>query len=464
MQALLPSSLTKIMDLLWDAICVVDEEGRYVFVSASYERIFGYAPQEIIGRRMIELVHPDDRELTLRTAAAIMQGQPQPHFQNRYIRKDGKVVHIMWSARWSETDRMRIAVARDITELKQAESMTSALHAISEAAHTTDNLPSLFEQIHHIIGELLPADNFFVALYDHARNELSFPYWVDERDERPAPRPLDSGTLTAELIRRGQPLLFTPAHPSDPTLPVIGTDAVHWLGAPLTSRGITIGALVVQSYSNATRYTETDKELLQFVSTQVAAAVERKQAEARLHHIARHDPLTDLANRDLFYQQFDAALERARRFGGCHALLYLDLDKFKDVNDGHGHHVGDVLLCEVAQRIRHCVREGDVVGRVGGDEFVVLLNGLQHPADSLIVAEKLRAALEEPFPLSGGSELVCASIGVAIYPEHGDESRSLTRAADDAMYRAKKIGGNCVCMAGDASDEDMPVARAPLTT
>ncbi len=464
MQTLLPSSLTKIMDLLWDAICVVDEQGRYVFVSASYERIFGYAPHEVIGRRMIDLVHPDDRELTLRTAAAIMEGQPQPHFQNRYIRKDGKVVHIMWSARWSETDRVRIAVARDITELKRAESMTAALHAISEAAHTTDNLPSLFEQIHRVIGELLPADNFFVALYDPAHNELSFPYWVDERDEQPAPRPLDSGTLTAELIRSGQPLLFTPAHPSDPSLPIMGTDAVHWLGAPLTSRGVTIGALVVQSYSNATHYTDTDKELLQFVSTQVAAAVERKQAEARLHHIARHDALTDLANRDLFYQQFDAALEQARRFGGCLALLYLDLDKFKDVNDRHGHHVGDILLCEVAQRIRHCVREGDVVGRVGGDEFVVLLNGLHQPEDSLAVAEKLRVALNEPFLLGGEYALACASVGVATYPEHGDESRSLTRAADDAMYRAKKIGGNRVCMAADPGGEDRQAARAPVTT
>lgn len=460
----LPSSLAKIMDLMWDAICVVDAEGRYVFVSASYERIFGYAPHEVIGQRMIELVHPDDRDVTLRTAAAIMDGHPQSHFQNRYVRKDGKIVHIMWSARWSATDRMRIAVARDITELKRAESMTSALHAISEAAHVTDNLPSLFEQIHHIIGKLLPADNFFVALYDRARNEISFPYFVDERDERPAPRPLDSGTLTGELIRSGQPLLFTPTQPSDPLLPVIGTDAVHWLGAPLTSRGTTIGALVVQSYSQNTSYTESDRDLLQFVSTQVAAAIERKQAEARLHHIARHDPLTDLANRDLFYQQFDAALEQARRFGGCLALLYLDLDKFKDVNDRFGHHVGDVLLCEVAQRIRHGVREGDVVGRVGGDEFVVLLHGLHHPSDSLVVADKLRLALADPILLSEDPVDVCASIGVATYPEHGDESRSLTRAADDAMYRAKKVGGNHVCMAPYPDDENAGVAREPATT
>nr|WP_109126300.1 GGDEF domain-containing protein [Dyella sp. C11] len=446
--------LNKIMDLLWDAICVVDTEGRYVFVSAAYERIFGYKPDEVIGRRMIDLVHPDDREATLEVASAIMAGHPQSHFQNRYIRKDGSVVHIMWSARWSETEQMRIAVARDITALKRAESMTAALHAISEAAHTADNLPTLYEEIHRIVGALLPAGNFFVALYDPLHNEMTFPYFVDERDDTPPAQSMDAGSLTAQVIRSGQALLVTPGAPSDPSLPVIGTDALHWLGVPLCSQGITVGALVVQSYSDATRYTEADKELLQFVSTQVAAAIERKQAEARLHHIARHDPLTDLANRDLFHQQFESALENVSRFGGNLALLYIDLDKFKLVNDRYGHHTGDLLLCEVAQRIRSHLREGDVVGRMGGDEFVVLLCRLQSLADSISVAEKLRAAIHEPFQLGDHMLHASVSIGVATYPLHGRTSRELSRAADAAMYQVKEFGGNRVRIAGDT---DKPV-------
>lgn len=450
--------LDKILDLLWDAICVVDAEGRYVFVSAAFERIFGYAPDEVIGRRMIELVHPDDREMTLNTVAAIMDGQPQPHFQNRYVRKDDKIVHIMWSARWSELDGVRIAVARDITELKRAESMTAALHAISEAAHASDDLSALFEQIHRIIGALLPAANFFVALYDPEGREVSFPYFVDERDEPPAPQGLDSGTLTAELIRTGQAMLLTPGSPPHGPLAIHGSDALHWLGVPLISRDGIIGALVVQSYSDATRYTLADKELLQFVSTQVAAAIERKQAETRLHHIARHDPLTDLANRDLFYQQFDASLDKARRFGGCVALLYIDLDKFKQVNDRFGHHAGDLLLCDVAQRIKQGLREADLVGRVGGDEFVVLLNDLHAPDDSLAVAEKLRASLNEPFLLADRRLQISTSIGIATFPRHGDEARQLTRAADYAMYHVKKNGGNRIRLANapDTPDDAPP--------
>lgn len=144
--------LANVADLLLDAICVVDTEGRYLYVSAAYERIFGYPPEEVLGRRMIDLVHPDDRERTLRAAEEIMHGQPKLHFQNRYLRKDGQVVHVMWSARWSEADQARIAVARDITELKRAETIQAALYAISEAAFATKDLLALFQRIHRIIA------------------------------------------------------------------------------------------------------------------------------------------------------------------------------------------------------------------------------------------------------------------------------------------------------------------------
>lgn len=441
--------LANVMDLLLDAICVVDVEGRYVFVSAAFERIFGYTPEEVIGRPMIELVHPDDRERTLQAANEIMGGQPKPHFQNRYVRKDGRVIHVMWSARWSETDRMRIAVARDITELKRAESMQVALHAISEAAHSAGDLLTLFRHIHQIIGKLLPARNFFVALYDEKKDELSFPYFVDEYDSAPAPRKLDSGTLSAEVIRTGQALLLTPdtrtALPGR-VGPIDGMDSLDWLGVPLgTQRGV-IGALVVQSYSGEVRYTERDKTLLQFVSTQVASAIERKQTETWLQYVALHDQLTALPNRILFHDRLRTALVRARRDHSLLALLYIDLDKFKLVNDSFGHDIGDLLLCGVADRLRHCVRESDTVGRVGGDEFVVLLDNISQAEHALIVAEKIRSALNQPFELPGNRLHISTSIGVAVHPRHGDDNRQLMRLADDAMYSAKKHGGNRLMM------------------
>src|SRR4051794_30782270 len=148
--------LANVMDLLLDAICVVDREGRYLFVSAAFERIFGYAPEEVIGRPMIELVHPADRERTLQVAARINAGESMPYFENRYLRKDGKVAYIMWSARWSEIDQARIAVGRDVTELKRAQFVQVALFDISEAANKAEDVLALCRRAHQIIGSLLP--------------------------------------------------------------------------------------------------------------------------------------------------------------------------------------------------------------------------------------------------------------------------------------------------------------------
>lgn len=446
--------LANVMDLLLDAVCLVDAEGHFVFVSAACKRIFGYLPEEMIGRSMIDMVLPEDREETLKVAAEVLAGQPSPHFVNRYRRKNGKVVHIMWSARWSEADQLRIAVARDITELRQAESMRAALHAISEAAHSAEDLLALFRQIHQIIGELIPAANFFVALYDAKKDELSFPYYVDEHDEAPTPRKLDSGTLSAEVIRTGRALLLTPDTEvalSEHVDRIVGRESLDWLGIPLRGQKGIIGALVVQSYSGDVRYTAQDMALLDFVSLQVAAAIERKQTETWLRHMALHDTLTNLPNREWFDESLRTALARARRDRERLSLLYIDLDRFKEVNDTYGHATGDILLCEVALRISGCVRQSDTVGRVGGDEFVVLLNSIKSPQDAPLVAEKIRVALNQPFELGGHRLHISSSIGITLFPEDGQDKMQLMRQVDSAMYRAKKLGGNRSLMHGDPS-------------
>ncbi len=190
------------------------------------------------------------------------------------------------------------------------------------------------------------------------------------------------------------------------------------------------------------RYAQKDVELLQFVSTQAATAIERKQMEIWLQHIARHDPLTDLPNRELFYDRLQTALLGAKRNQTLLSLLNIDLDRFKQVNDTLGHPVGDLLLQEVARRLKQCVRESDTVGRVGGDEFLVLLHDLPLPEDAMIVAEKIRVALGQRYDLADQRVHISPSIGVALYPGHGDDYKQLIRYADEAMYDAKKNGGN----------------------
>ncbi len=174
---------------------------------------------------------------------------------------------------------------------------------------------------------------------------------------------------------------------------------------------------------------------------------ELKLAEDRLRHIAQHDPLTGLPNRVLMGDRLQRAIALARRERHLLSLMFVDLDRFKAINDTLGHDIGDVVLRQAAQRMVECMRETDSVARMGGDEFVVLLEGLDNPDDALMVAEKLRQCLEAPFEVSQHRLSVAASIGVAIYPQHGKDDAALLVSADHAMYQAKNRGGNQVRLA-----------------
>ena len=167
---------------------------------------------------------------------------------------------------------------------------------------------------------------------------------------------------------------------------------------------------------------------------------ERKDIEEHMRHMAQYDGLTHLPNRALFSDRLQQALAAAKRDRNHLALMFLDLDKFKPINDTYGHAVGDLLLKEAAQRIQDCLRASDTAARIGGDEFVVLLPIIEAEQDASMVGEKIRNALVQPFELGGHTLNISSSIGVAVYPEHGADEKLLVKSADIAMYHAKKNG------------------------
>lgn len=162
--------------------------------------------------------------------------------------------------------------------------------------------------------------------------------------------------------------------------------------------------------------------------------------ETQLEFVAHHDSLTLLPNRNLFTERFHQAILRARRTSGECAVLYLDLDRFKPVNDTHGHAIGDHLLKQVADRIKSCVRKTDTVARFGGDEFLILLVGIGIREDANTVAQKLVDSLARPFLINDIELSISVSIGIAFYPDHGDDVETLMQRADSALYEAKRAG------------------------
>jgi diguanylate cyclase (GGDEF)-like protein/PAS domain S-box-containing protein len=401
-----------LLDELLDAVLMVDAGGTIRYASAAWERILGYTPQELTGRTLRDFIAPDDLARTLAEADEIMAGKARIGFENRYVRKDGTLVHLMWSARHAPEHGMRIGVARDVSALKRADDLRAATYAISEAGQRADNLDALFRDIGRIVGRLVPMDHCAFARPDLDRGHYVQTFPAD-----------DVYGIAAQLLETPYPL----------------QDVVRgdWLLLPLTVASRHVGAMLLQGPPGVT-LNDTDIALLQFVAMQAAMAIERLELHTELLHAARYDDLTDLPNRRRFTEQVEHALVRTMRSGGTLALLFIDVNDFKLINDRLGHAAGDHVLRTLAQRMRETLREEDSVSRLGGDEFAVLLDQVADLAAAHAVAAKLRLAAGAPLVCEGHMLTVRLSIGIAAAPDHGYSLDQLLRHADQAMYLEKQ--------------------------
>ena len=278
----------KILHTAMFGFWIVDLEGRLLEVNEAYGRMSGYGTGELIGMRTSELEDAGTAEGMSAHLQEILSGG-ESRFQTRHRRKDGSFFDVDVSTQYQPEQGGRVvAFLRDITARKRAEEVREAAYRISAAAESTGSLGEFFELAHEIVSTLVPAKNFYIALLDREACTLDFPYFVDEVDPRPAPRPLGRG-LTEYVIRTGEPLLATPELFADLVergeVEPLGAPSVDWLGAPLNVSGSTIGAVVVQTYTEGVRFTVSDREFLSFITSQLAMLVERKRTEAEVRQV-----------------------------------------------------------------------------------------------------------------------------------------------------------------------------------
>lgn len=419
-------SFSEYVDLLLDAICAVDEDSRIIYVSNGAHRVFGYLPDELIGKRMLDFLHPEDHDKTQQSINSVMQDKQVLDFENRYVRKDGQVVHLLWSTSWSEQHKMRLGVARDITRIKAAEEMQNSLIAISDTAHRTNGIKQICQQILFHLDSHISIATFGVEF-----SPINDTKWHTIFESVGDCMSMVKNEVKLRIANDNQVVLEKIDGKLMLLVPLVFDEEFH---------GIIGLALMEQDYS----LNENDRALLTFTALQVATAIERHQRFERLQHLALYDALTGLPNRELFQDRVQRSLLRAKREQTHFALMYMDLDKFKEANDTYGHAAGDHLLKEAAGRITDCVRETDTVVRFGGDEFVVLLDTVENRQNVLGVAEKIRLALSEPYEWQEHEIELSVSIGIALFPEQGEQITQLIAAADEAMYKAKKRGKNCI--------------------
>lgn len=337
-----------------------------------------------------------------------------------------------------------------IEKLEYSGKIQDTLFEIAELIFETSNMQEFYQRLHKCIAKLMFASNFFVGLVIDDGQAITLPYAVDEVDEVPPNEviPLDNEkpSITGYVLNTNKPLLASKQKIQSMInanqLYVKGSLPNAWLGVPFGKPPLR-GVVVVQSYTENIGFTQKDEQLLCFVARHIRNAIERMQARADLQFLALHDPLTKLANRSLFNDRVNHALNKCRRHKDKKiALLFLDLDKFKQINDTYGHHIGDLLLIEVAKLIQTCIRETDTLSRLGGDEFGILLEDIVSAELAQRVANKIVKVLQTPFMLDKIQINTSTSIGIAFNDQPGNTIDSLIICADEAMYQAKQRGRN----------------------
>jgi PAS domain S-box-containing protein len=276
-----------------DGIALLDKDGIFQFVSPSGYRIFEYGPVDIIGTNALDRVHPAEQARVIAKFRRL-QRQPNKNFIMTY-----RFRHHNGDYRWVEATftnlledasvKAIILNFRDVTERKLAAIQQETAYRIAEAAQGAESLNELYPRIHGHIGKVMYAANFYIALYDEASDTMEYAYSVDEMDPiETGPQPVGDG-LTGQVLRTGKSLLYKRDLAGAPPIKLIGSPSRVWLGVPLMAHGKTIGAMAVQHYTDINAYTERDQHMLEFVSTQVATAIERKQNEEAVQRIERRN-------------------------------------------------------------------------------------------------------------------------------------------------------------------------------
>ncbi len=377
----------------------------------------------------------------------------------------------------------------EILERQKVESLQQALFEISEIAASIDGeMSDFYASLHDILARLLSAPNCYVATLNDRKDYLEFPYYCDQQNTTIEPRPLSHG-LTEFVLRSGKAELIDSSRVlglsennelDQDTVDNMIKSSNSWLGSPLVVDGQISGVIAVQTYGKESRYTTKDLELLKFVSHHIAVAMERKKAaesiqkynqqltmkvrertdelhktnlylkkqieerkeiELKLIHDAHHDSLTNLPNRTMFNSRLELAIANKQRYPEHNfAVLFIDLDRFKQINDTLGHHAGDQFLVEVSHRIGKCIRAHDLLARLGGDEFVILLDSFDDFSDVEDVAGRIIQSINNPFNFEENEMYSGASIGIANIETGYQTADELIRDADAAMYHAKSLG------------------------
>jgi diguanylate cyclase (GGDEF)-like protein/PAS domain S-box-containing protein len=403
-------------------------------------------------------IHPDDtRRVAARFDALLASSQTTWDEEYRFRRGDGSYAHILDRGLVVRDGTGRatrlLGAMTDITERKQAEQrirdrelQQSVIAEFGHSALTHRDIEALMRQAVELVARTLGTELGSLLELAADRKSLVLRANVGWRGDSIGTTimQLESNTAMAAVVREGEPIVVGDyeedrRYARSALAAQLGVRSSLGVVIPM-SDGL-FGGLGVQS--TRPRHFSTDQvSFLQSIANTLAAAIERGKAEEQLTRLAQFDSITGLPNRVLFRDRLEQVLEQAKRNDWLVAVMFIDLDRFKVVNDRLGHDYGDRLLAAIGARLTQDLRGGDTVGRLSGDEFAVVLPNLARVDDAGLIAQKMLKALSQPLDLDGNRAYTTASVGIAVFPSDGDDAATLLRNADTAMYRVKARGRN----------------------
>ena len=432
------------------------ESGRWHYASPQIERILGYTAEEWIANPSIwyESIHPEDREHALSFEDERLIGLDlHPPAEYRLRTRDGRYLWIYERARLVRNDDgvpVWHGVMQDISALKAAEAAIELkaeqqvlVARLGEMAIRGEDPDSLLACAVDWISRL---DGIMaVSIWEQENYEEFHMLHTSRHFGGPEVLPYDPGRFPDEKLSRGEAVVIS-SWKDDPRLErfasVLPDEVQSSMIAPIMGAIGQFGIIIVHS-GETKEFSRQDGNFLRAAANVLGNAIERSRSDLHLEHRINHDPLTELPNRQLFTRRLSEAIDAAGSRQRTIGLLFLDIDHFKLVNDGIGHHAGDELLREIAPRLSAGVRRGDTVARFGGDEFGVVLASIKSPDEAREIAERILESISVPISVGGSDRFVTASIGVVTFQPGHDEPKSaddLIRDADAAMYAAKEAG------------------------
>ena len=424
-----------------EALVYLDEKSNILDINPRFTKLFGYTLEEIKGRNLNDgMIHPPNKIEEGKDLDKIALSKGYFNYETIRKKKDGTLFPVSISGSNIIIDGQLkgiIGTYIDITERKQNEKLQEVLYNISKAANSPISLDQLYKTIHKELGSIIDTTNFYIALVDEEEDKIFFPYNIDNTKPVHLPRTIYHNSLVAQVIRTGKSILVNREMIKgkkfmEEVKEWFGTLRKVWLGSPLKVEDRVIGAVVVQSYTNPELYSEKDIQLLEFVSSQVATAIERKRIEEKIRYLSFHDALTDLYNRAYFEEEL-----KRYNFPRYYPLsvMMVDINGLKVINDTLGHYEGDKLLQHFASLLNSISRKGDVITRLGGDEFAILLPSTTSQ-ETHRICERTRKICEEdsikPIYLRPS-----ISLGDATQKGEYQNTEALLKEADKRMYQDK---------------------------